>query len=32
LTGFMKRIDKNAQVLNVADCASLDAAVKVLSA
>jgi [acyl-carrier-protein] S-malonyltransferase len=27
LTGFMKRIDKNAQVLNVSDVASLDAAV-----
>ncbi|HEY0550093.1 MAG TPA: ACP S-malonyltransferase [Verrucomicrobiae bacterium] len=28
LGGFMKRIDKNAQVLNVADAASLDATVK----
>jgi [acyl-carrier-protein] S-malonyltransferase len=27
LTGFMKRIDKNAQVLNASDVASLDAAV-----
>jgi [acyl-carrier-protein] S-malonyltransferase len=32
LTGFMKRIDKNAQVLNVADLGSLEAAAKVLSA
>ncbi|MFM8469124.1 MAG: ACP S-malonyltransferase [Limisphaerales bacterium] len=32
LTGFMKRIDKTAQVLNVADCASLEATVKALSA
>jgi [acyl-carrier-protein] S-malonyltransferase len=31
LTGFMKRIDKNAQVLNVADVASLDATVKALA-
>ncbi|MCD6052026.1 MAG: malonyl CoA-acyl carrier protein transacylase [Verrucomicrobia bacterium] len=31
LTGFMKRIDKTAQVLNVADAASLDATVKALS-
>src|SRR6185436_12720006 len=31
LSGFMKRIDKNAQVLNVADVASLDAAVKALA-
>jgi [acyl-carrier-protein] S-malonyltransferase len=30
LSGFMKRIDKNAQMLNVADVASLDATVKVL--
>jgi len=30
LTGFMKRIDKNAQMLNVADTASLDATVKAL--
>lgn len=30
LSGFMKRIDKNAQMLNVADVASLEAAVKVL--
>jgi [acyl-carrier-protein] S-malonyltransferase len=28
LTGFMKRIDKNAQVLNVADAGSLESAVK----
>jgi [acyl-carrier-protein] S-malonyltransferase len=28
LTGFMKRIDKNAQVLNVADVGSLESAVK----
>jgi [acyl-carrier-protein] S-malonyltransferase len=32
LTGFMKRIDKNAQVLNVADHASLEITVKVLNA
>jgi len=31
LSGFMKRIDKNAPVLNVADAASLDAAVKTLA-
>ena len=31
LTGFLKRIDKNAKGLNVADLASLDNAVKVLS-
>ncbi len=30
LTGFMKRIDKAAQVLNVADAASLETTVKVL--
>jgi [acyl-carrier-protein] S-malonyltransferase len=30
LSGFMKRIDKTAQVLNVSDVASLDATVKVL--
>ncbi len=30
LTGFMKRIDKTAQVLNVADVASLEATVKAL--
>ena len=30
LSGFMKRIDKNAQMLNVADAASLEAAAKVL--
>lgn len=30
LSGFMKRIDKNAQMLNVADVTSLDAAVKAL--
>jgi [acyl-carrier-protein] S-malonyltransferase len=32
LGGFMKRIDKNAQMLNIADVASLEAAVKVLIA
>jgi [acyl-carrier-protein] S-malonyltransferase len=32
LSGFMKRIDKTAQVLNVADLASLDSAVKALGA
>ena len=31
LSGFMKRIDKNAQMLNVADVASLEATVKTLS-
>ncbi len=31
LSGFMKRIDKTAQMLNVADVASLEATVKVLS-
>lgn len=31
LTGFMKRIDKNAQVLNVADLGSLEATAKVLA-
>jgi [acyl-carrier-protein] S-malonyltransferase len=31
LGGFMKRIDKNAQVLNVADAASLDATGKALA-
>jgi [acyl-carrier-protein] S-malonyltransferase len=30
LSGFMKRIDKNAQMLNVADVASLEATAKVL--
>jgi len=30
LSGFMKRIDKNAQMLNVADVASLEVTVKVL--
>ena len=30
LTGFMKRIDKNAQVLNVGDVGSLEATVKAL--
>jgi [acyl-carrier-protein] S-malonyltransferase len=30
LTGFMKRIDKTAQVLNVSDVASLQATVAVL--
>ena len=32
LSGFMKRIDKNAQMLNVADVASLEAAIKALAA
>ena len=32
LSGFMKRIDKTAQMLNVADLASLDATVKALGA
>jgi [acyl-carrier-protein] S-malonyltransferase len=32
LTGFMKRIDKNAQVLNVADAGSLENAVKGVAA
>ena len=31
LSGFMKRIDKSAQMLNVADVASLDTTVKALS-
>ncbi|HLX68519.1 MAG TPA: ACP S-malonyltransferase, partial [Verrucomicrobiae bacterium] len=31
LSGFMKRIDKNAQMLNVADMASLEATVKALA-
>ena len=31
LTGFMKRIDKNAQMFNVADAASLEATVKALA-
>jgi [acyl-carrier-protein] S-malonyltransferase len=31
LSGFMKRIDKSAQMLNVADAASLEATVKALS-
>jgi [acyl-carrier-protein] S-malonyltransferase len=31
LSGFMKRIDKGAQMLNVADVASLEATVKALS-
>ena len=31
LSGFMKRIDKTAQMLNVADVASLEATVKVLA-
>jgi [acyl-carrier-protein] S-malonyltransferase len=31
LSGFMKRIDKSAQMLNVSDVASLEATVKVLS-
>jgi len=32
LSGFMKRIDKNAQTLNVADAPSLETAVKTLAA
>jgi [acyl-carrier-protein] S-malonyltransferase len=32
LSGFMKRIDKGAQMLNVTDAASLEATVKVLTA
>ena len=32
LSGFMKRIDKGAEMLNIADAASLEAAVKALSA
>ena len=32
LSGFLKRIDKNAQMLNVADVASLEATVKTLAA
>jgi len=32
LSGFMKRIDKSAQMLNVSDVASLEATVKVLNA
>jgi [acyl-carrier-protein] S-malonyltransferase len=31
LSGFMKRIDKTAQMLNVADAASLEATVKTLA-
>jgi [acyl-carrier-protein] S-malonyltransferase len=31
LSGFMKRIDKSAQMFNVADVASLESAVKILS-
>jgi [acyl-carrier-protein] S-malonyltransferase len=31
LTGFMKRIDKNAQMLNVADTASLETTIKTLA-
>ena len=31
LSGFMKRIDKSAQMLNVADAASLEATVKALA-
>jgi [acyl-carrier-protein] S-malonyltransferase len=30
LSGFMKRIDKNAQILNVADAASLESTVKAI--
>jgi [acyl-carrier-protein] S-malonyltransferase len=32
LSGFMKRIDKSAQMLNVADAASLEATAKILAA
>jgi [acyl-carrier-protein] S-malonyltransferase len=32
LSGFMKRIDKAAQILNVADLASLEGTVKALAA
>jgi [acyl-carrier-protein] S-malonyltransferase len=32
LSGFMRRIDKNAQILNVADLASLESTVKALGA
>jgi [acyl-carrier-protein] S-malonyltransferase len=32
LSGFLKRIDPNAQALNVADAASLEATVKALGA
>jgi hypothetical protein len=32
LSGFMKRIDKSAQMLNVANAASLEATVKALGA
>jgi [acyl-carrier-protein] S-malonyltransferase len=32
LSGFMKRIDRNAQMLNIADAPSLDATVKALTA
>ena len=31
LTGFMKRIDKNVQVLNVADISSLETTMKALA-
>jgi [acyl-carrier-protein] S-malonyltransferase len=31
LSGFMKRIDKTAQMLNVADVASLEATAKILN-
>ena len=31
LSGFMKRIDKSAQMLSVADAASLEATVKILA-
>jgi [acyl-carrier-protein] S-malonyltransferase len=31
LSGFMKRIDKTAQMLNVADVVSLEATVKAIS-
>ncbi|HKI69093.1 MAG TPA: [acyl-carrier-protein] S-malonyltransferase, partial [Verrucomicrobiae bacterium] len=30
LSGFMKRIDKAVQILNVADCASLEATAKAI--
>jgi [acyl-carrier-protein] S-malonyltransferase len=32
LSGFMKRIDKNVQMLNVADAASLEATANILNA
>ena len=32
LSGFMKRIDRSAQVLNISDVASLEAAIQTLAA